>query len=112
MWQFFPIPSHIQSSNHSIIQSSNHSITQSFLNLQNIILSLDGTYNTNWMSRKLKNSELERKTVDEFKATQKYPVYVVLDNVRSLNNVGSAFRTADAFLVQGICLCGITACPP
>ena len=62
--------------------------------------------------RKLKNSELERKTVDEFKATQKYPVYVVLDNVRSLNNVGSAFRTADAFLVQGICLCGITACPP
>jgi len=104
MWQFFPIPSHIQ--------SSNHSITQSFLNLQNIILSLDGTYNTNWMSRKLKNSELERKTVDEFKATQKYPVYVVLDNVRSLNNVGSAFRTADAFLVQGICLCGITACPP
>ncbi|MBS3806932.1 MAG: RNA methyltransferase [Bacteroidales bacterium] len=62
--------------------------------------------------RKLKNSELERKTVKEFKATEKYPVYLVLDNVRSLNNVGSAFRTADAFLIQGICLCGITACPP
>ena len=62
--------------------------------------------------RKLKNSELERKTVEEFKSTSKYPVYLVLDNVRSLNNVGSAFRTADAFLIQGIYLCGITACPP
>jgi len=62
--------------------------------------------------RKLKNSELERKTVEQFKATEKYPVYLVLDNVRSLNNVGSAFRTADAFMIQGICLCGITACPP
>ncbi|HKL37786.1 MAG TPA: RNA methyltransferase [Bacteroidales bacterium] len=62
--------------------------------------------------RKLKNSELKRKTVDEFKNTGKFPVYLVLDNVRSLNNVGSAFRTADAFLVEGIGLCGITACPP
>lgn len=62
--------------------------------------------------RKLKNSELERKTVEAFKAAGKYPVYMVLDNVRSLNNVGSAFRTADAFLLEGIGLCGITACPP
>jgi len=62
--------------------------------------------------RKLKNSELPRKTVQEFKTTGKYPVYLVLDNVRSLNNVGSAFRTADAFLIEGMGLCGITACPP
>jgi tRNA G18 (ribose-2'-O)-methylase SpoU len=62
--------------------------------------------------RKLKNSELHRKTVGQYKHTDKYPVYLVLDNVRSLNNVGSAFRTADAFLIEGIGLCGITACPP
>jgi len=62
--------------------------------------------------RKLKNSELERKSIEDFKSTHKYPVYLVLDNVRSLNNVGSAFRTGDAFLIRGICLCGITACPP
>lgn len=62
--------------------------------------------------RKLKNSELTRKTVEEFKGTSKYPVAVVLDNVRSLNNVGSVFRTSDAFLVDRVCLCGITAQPP
>lgn len=62
--------------------------------------------------KKLLNSELERKSLVEFKEAQKLPVVLVLDNVRSLNNVGSVFRTADAFLVQSICLCGITACPP
>ena len=57
--------------------------------------------------RKLKNEELERLTVQEFKQVQKVPVTLLLDNVRSLNNVGSAFRTGDAFLVEKILLCGI-----
>jgi len=62
--------------------------------------------------KKLKNSELERKSVDEFKTSQKIPVVVVLDNIRSLNNVGSVFRTSDAFRIEQIYLCGITAKPP
>jgi tRNA G18 (ribose-2'-O)-methylase SpoU len=62
--------------------------------------------------RKLKNSELDRLKVEEFKATEKIPLVVVLDNIRSLNNIGSVFRTADAFLVEKIYLCGITATPP
>ena len=62
--------------------------------------------------RKLKNSELGRITVDEFKQTKKTPLIVVLDNIRSLNNVGSVFRTSDAFLIEKIYLCGITATPP
>ncbi|MFO8235617.1 MAG: RNA methyltransferase [Bacteroidales bacterium] len=62
--------------------------------------------------RKLKNSELNRLSVEEFKHTEKFPVVVVLDNVRSLNNVGSVFRSSDGFLVERICLCGITAKPP
>ena len=62
--------------------------------------------------RKLKNSELNRKTIQEFRETPKYPVIVVLDNIRSLNNVGAVFRTSDAFLIEGIHLCGITARPP
>ena len=62
--------------------------------------------------RKLKNEELNRLSVDEFKETNKIPLVVVLDNVRSLNNIGSVFRTADAFLIEAIYLCGITACPP
>lgn len=64
------------------------------------------------MSRKLKNSELNRKSVDDFKAAAKTPLIIVLDNIRSLNNVGSVFRTADAFLIEKIYLCGITATPP
>ncbi len=64
------------------------------------------------MMRKLKNEELNRLSVDQFKNTRKNPVYIILDNVRSLNNIGSVFRTADAFLIDGICLCGITAQPP
>ncbi len=62
--------------------------------------------------RKLQNSELIRKSVDEFKQSSKTPIIIVLDNVRSLNNVGSVFRTADAFLVEAVYLCGITGCPP
>jgi 23S rRNA (guanosine2251-2'-O)-methyltransferase len=62
--------------------------------------------------RKLLNSELGRKTIDEFKETQKIPLIVILDNVRSMNNIGSVFRTSDAFLIDKIYLCGITAKPP
>ena len=62
--------------------------------------------------RKLKNSELTRKTTAQFIASEKTPLIVILDNIRSLNNIGSVFRTADAFLVKKIYLCGITAIPP
>ena len=62
--------------------------------------------------RKLQNSELERKTVDEFKSADKLPVVIVLDNVRSASNVGSVFRTADGLLIEAVYLCGITARPP
>jgi tRNA G18 (ribose-2'-O)-methylase SpoU len=62
--------------------------------------------------RKLKNSELNRLNVEEFKQSEKIPLIVVLDNIRSLNNIGSVFRTSDAFLIEKIYLCGITAQPP
>ena len=62
--------------------------------------------------RKLKNSELGRLNISEFKKVEKIPLIVVLDNIRSLNNIGSVFRTCDAFLVEKIYLCGITAQPP
>ena len=62
--------------------------------------------------RKLKNSELNRLTVEAFKKIKKTPIVVVLDNIRSLNNIGSVFRTSDAFLIEKIYLCGITAKPP
>jgi len=62
--------------------------------------------------RKLDNEELPRLTVDDFKQADKMPIVVVIDNVRSCNNVGSVFRTSDAMLVSKICLCGITATPP
>jgi len=62
--------------------------------------------------RKLTNDELNRLNVDQFKKVEKTPLIIVLDNIRSLNNIGSVFRTADAFLVQKIYLCGITAKPP
>ena len=63
-------------------------------------------------NRKLKNSELERLGVEEFKTTPKSSIIIILDNIRSLNNIGSVFRTSDAFLIQKIYLCGITAKPP
>lgn len=59
-----------------------------------------------------KITELSRISVDEFKKAEKIPLVVILDNVRSLNNIGSVFRTSDAFRVKAIYLCGITACPP
>ncbi len=62
--------------------------------------------------RKLRNSELNRISVDEFKKTEKTPLVVVLDNIRSCNNIGSVFRTSDALLIEKIYLCGITATPP
>ena len=62
--------------------------------------------------RKLKNSELKRKTIYEFKLVKKNPIIIILDNVRSMNNIGSVFRSADAFLIKKIYLCGITAVPP
>ena len=56
--------------------------------------------------------ELNRLTPEEFRATDKLPLTVVLDNIRSQNNIGSIFRTSDAFCIERICLCGITATPP
>lgn len=62
--------------------------------------------------RKLANEELDRKSIEQFKAADKIPVSIFLDDVRSLNNVGSAFRTSDAFLIEKIYLGGITGTPP
>lgn len=62
--------------------------------------------------RKMPNEELERLSIPEFKDSKKIPVVVVLDNVRSQNNIGSVFRTADAFRLESIILCGITSKPP
>jgi tRNA G18 (ribose-2'-O)-methylase SpoU len=62
--------------------------------------------------QKKKMAELERKSVDGFKQAEKTPIRVVLDNIRSMHNVGSVFRTADAFLLEGIDLCGYTPRPP
>ncbi len=64
------------------------------------------------MNRKLKLDELQRDSVEVFKSKPKHKVIVVLDNIRSLNNVGSFFRTCDAFNVEKLILCGITATPP
>jgi len=63
-------------------------------------------------NRKLKNSELERLSPEEYKSSEKTPLIIILDNIRSLNNIGSVFRTSDAFLIKKIYLCGITATPP
>ncbi len=62
--------------------------------------------------RKIPNSELNRLSVEEFQDAKKNPIVVVLDNVRSMQNVGSVFRTCDAFLIEKMYLCGITATPP
>ncbi|PWH84262.1 RNA methyltransferase [Algibacter marinivivus] len=62
--------------------------------------------------RKLKNSELDRLSIEGFKDAKKTPIIIILDNIRSLNNIGSVFRTSDAFLIEKIYLCGITAKPP
>ncbi len=62
--------------------------------------------------RKLKNNELSRLDTESFKNAKKTPLIIVLDNIRSLNNIGSVFRTSDAFLIEKVYLCGITAVPP
>jgi tRNA G18 (ribose-2'-O)-methylase SpoU len=62
--------------------------------------------------RKLKNSELDRLSVDQYKEIEKTHLTVVLDNIRSCNNIGSVFRTSDALLIEKVILCGITATPP
>lgn len=62
--------------------------------------------------RKLSLSELNRISVDQFKKAEKTPVIIILDNVRSMNNIGSIFRTADAFRIEAMYLCGITGTPP
>ena len=62
--------------------------------------------------RKLENNELERKSISDFKSADKMPIILILDDIRSLHNIGSVFRTADAFLIEKIYLCGITATPP
>lgn len=64
------------------------------------------------MARKLNTEEIIRLTPEEFKETPKIPLVVILDNVRSLHNVGSVFRTSDAYCVEKVILCGITATPP
>lgn len=62
--------------------------------------------------RKLKNSELDRLSVEQYKEIEKMPITVILDNIRSCNNIGSVFRTSDALLIEKVVLCGITAIPP
>ena len=62
--------------------------------------------------RKLSMDELNRKSVDEFRRSEKIPVIIVLENIRSMHNVGSVFRTADAFLIEAVYICGYTAQPP
>ena len=62
--------------------------------------------------RKLLNDELDRLSIEAFKKVEKIPFTIVLDNVRSLHNIGSVFRTADAFRLEAVYLCGITATPP
>ncbi len=64
------------------------------------------------MARKYYTEEIERFGIEEFKSAKKIPLTIILDNVRSLHNVGSVFRTSDAYLVERVVLCGITACPP
>ena len=62
--------------------------------------------------RKLENSELDRKSIEDFKQSEKTPIIIILDDIRSLHNIGSVFRTADAFLIEKVVLCGITPQPP
>jgi 23S rRNA (guanosine2251-2'-O)-methyltransferase len=80
--------------------------------LSTILLRLLLQLNQNGKMRKLSMEELNRKSVDEFRQSEKIPVVAVLENVRSAYNVGSVFRTADAFLLEGVYLCGYTAFPP
>lgn len=69
-------------------------------------------FNLRFMAKKLSLAELNRMSIPEFKKAPKIPVIIVLDNIRSLSNIGSIFRTADAFRIEAIYLCGVTAQPP
>ena len=62
--------------------------------------------------RKIENKDLNRLSIEEFAASEKTPIIVIADNIRSLNNIGSLFRTCDAFAVEALYLCGISATPP
>ncbi len=62
--------------------------------------------------KKITNEELNRLNIEQFKKAKKFPLIIVLDNIRSLNNIGSVFRTADGFRIEAVYLCGISACPP
>ena len=64
------------------------------------------------MYKKIKNIDLKRKTIKDFKSSIKIPLTLILDNIRSLNNIGSVFRNADAFLIKKVFLCGISGVPP
>ena len=64
------------------------------------------------MAKKVRTIEMQRLTVEEFREAEKLPLVVVLDDVRSMHNVGSVLRTGDTFRVEGVCLCGITSTPP
>ena len=75
-------------------------------------LLLQHTNRNDIIMRKLKITELNRRSIEEFKEADKLPLVVVLDDIRSLHNIGSVFRTADAFRIECIYLCGITATPP
>ncbi len=75
-----------------------------------MVLDIDPKQKTDM--KKLSMDELNRKGIDEFKQSDKLPLVVVLDNLRSLHNIGSVFRTCDAFLLEAIYLCGISATPP
>ena len=91
----------------SLILESISSLYRSF-----ILCKFAAQYKNNPIMRKLKITELNRMSVNEFKESHKMPLVVVLDDVRSLHNVGSVFRSSDAFRVESIYLCGITAVPP
>jgi len=86
-----------------------HLTQLSFANLLRFSISLPPGKNA---MKKRSMSELQRLTVDEFKSSEKWPLVIILDNIRSQNNTGSVFRTSDAFRLRRIYLCGITATPP
>lgn len=96
--ELFWVTKLLQKDNLLIIKSLKLPVSGSFFYVENM--------------RKLENSELDRKSVADFKTSEKTPVILVLDDIRSLHNIGSVFRTADAFLIEKIYLCGITATPP
>jgi tRNA G18 (ribose-2'-O)-methylase SpoU len=88
----------------------NHNITLAILFF--VLSAPFAFFAVNIIMRKLQNSELDRLSPEQFRANDKTPIVIVLDNVRSHLNVGSVFRTADAFLIEAIYLCGITGTPP